>query len=600
MSLFADIQASFKDLPKTVTELTKANLEQPLGRIASIATELRESEQSSPITSRDALRKELRAIERSMRATMSETSVLLAVWEDLIRAIRKSSGPRENAALALLASCVDLQGRSWEVVSRSLWRVIGDDSEAIVEAKAELEGRPLPEPDGPPRRAGLNAASRLALAKRLLVLEPPVAPRVVWIAYFEASIDHGHFSLGDHIDVFDGRLLLASLRAGPSAGFWPNVPEEVRANRNACLLSWEAKGTRPFVLVRLQLGERAAAHVERDAAMVRDLLPRLASFYNSGHVSWQPSDSFVVFTDGQLDWHTAVLEYPEEISGMNYELARDRTAEILTTLEPIVAPHLLVRDERVQKALDLMEWLVEARGTWEPARMLLFDRILERVAGWADDSDPNHFARQYLMAPWALDQFTTRLAEYIIKAVNSIDRTTIGAMPDPAQRAAREKADSMGLVEHAPGMRVTANIPLALKQLEWLCSVQPRGSDGANAAAELVRLAGTPAAAKRSLRGLATEFERLLSRARRTRNAIAHGGPIPPATLRTVSPFYHQLANDSLNQSLHAFTTGVNLTAHLERRGEQHAKVLEDLQAEVSPNVALFFNGVPRQESETS
>lgn len=594
VSLLCDVARSFAALPYSTQTITSDTTSGALRRIDEIVEQLGRDHGRAEIHPNSPMRADLGELEIALRREISRSAVLSAAWNDLVRAVKKGGADRERVALGHLASIAELQGHAWQPLSRRLWRVLGDDATAIRLARADLAGEPAPEPTYPPERANLDPTERLRLAQRLLTHSANRSKRIVWLAYLEAFIEREAFSVGPHVKVFNGRWMYEVLEdLDHNSQVWASIPAEVVAHREECLRGWKLGGSQPFVLMRVDLGDGVTDDVEQDAEAVGEMLMRLASFFNNSRVSWQPAASYVVFADGALMWQTVGLTEPPTVDGAELRLAQDRTGEILETLEPIVAPHVLVQDWRVRDVLDLLRWLLEARGTWEPARFLLFDRILERASGWAGDANPDHFARGQLALPWAIDQLTTDLAGCIIDAVNAIDRHDHREAVEPARREAFLRARKMGLVEDWPGMRVVANIPRGLENQAWLASWQRPGTDGAIAAQQIAARAGTAAAARRSIIALEKEFNVLLSRARRTRNAIAHGGPVPPATLRTVGPFGHQLAVDALNQALHAFMSGIDLGEHLATRRRRHRQVLDDLEAGVPPQRALFWKDQP-------
>ncbi|MGA2321994.1 MAG: hypothetical protein ABSG95_14880 [Solirubrobacteraceae bacterium] len=101
-------------------------------------------------------------------------------------------------------------------------------------------------------------------------------------------------------------------------------------------------------------------------------------------------------------------------------------------------------------------------------------------------------------------------------------------------------------------------------------------------------LHGSPGAAERTLCNLHAEFLTLLERARRMRNAVAHGGPITDGTLKSVARFYEQIASDALNQALYAYMTGRDVREHFSERQVRHEQALEALRQGIDPAEALF------------
>jgi len=132
--------------------------------------------------------------------------------------------------------------------------------------------------------------------------------------------------------------------------------------------------------------------------------------------------------------------------------------------------------------------------------------------------------------------------------------------------------------------------PRGLTELEWLRSWQQPGTDAALELDSLKRRVGTSKDAIRTFEALRLEFGQLLDRAKRTRNVVAHGGPIAPGTLRSVGSFFEQIASDALNQALEARMTGSGVLQHLAGRQARHDQCVADLRAGKPPTEALFWS----------
>ena len=343
--------------------------------------------------------------------------------------------------------------------------------------------------------------------------------------------------------------------------------------------------------MRIALGEGVIAQARDEARATAEVLLQLAAFYSNGRVSWRDVGSFIIFADGYPAQRTLGLNSAGEEGGGNLVLAQDRTATILEELKPTIAPHLPVTDSRVRIALDLLHWLVEAQQAWDPAKFLLCDRIVERVSGWADEPNPSGFARKYLALYWAREQLMSDIADATVHAVYAIDRSGT-ERSDPNRRTAF--LDAIGpkkLVKQEPGMRETVNLQQALLELDWLREWQRPGTEAARELDALANRVGTANAAERTLRALETEFNVMLGRARRTRNAVAHGGPITAGTLRSVGRFFEEVASDALNQALYAYMTGRDVRTHFAVRQARHEQALKALRdSRTEPSKALFWD----------
>jgi hypothetical protein len=248
-----------------------------------------------------------------------------------------------------------------------------------------------------------------------------------------------------------------------------------------------------------------------------------------------------------------------------------------------------VADPLVRAGLDLLRWLTEARGTWEPAALLLNDRVLENVAGWAGYGDSRRFAMQQLGLFWAFSHAQQEVIEAGIEAVNAIDRSGGLTASDPVRRAAYEEATgARAIVTHEGFAGDRANSAKVIMHIAWLQRWQQPGTDAhvRLAALRVHTVSGTAAA--RWVGELQGRFGVLLDRVTRTRNAIAHGGPIADSTLQGVGRFFDEIASDALNQALYVRLTGQQPQAWFDRRRQRFEKRLEDLaQGRITPAAGL-------------
>ena len=175
--------------------------------------------------------------------------------------------------------------------------------------------------------------------------------------------------LGDAVTLYEGRWLVAVLASWEqSEHAHEHVPAEVAAYRDECVLSWAREGdeNRPFVLVRIALGEGPVALALDEGRATGQVLLALAAFYNSGRPVWRETGSFTAFADGQPDRRTLGLDNTVAAQDHGPSIDKDRGALLLEELAPTIAAHLPVKDERVRAALELLRWLLEAGRTGNP------------------------------------------------------------------------------------------------------------------------------------------------------------------------------------------------------------------------------------------
>lgn len=589
-SLLDELLVGWDAMPYTIKTFAAASDAVPLTALRQGRGRLAQDKDTA--ASDQTLRTVLAQAETDLRAVLGAPGALSAAWTDLVRAVRQRDWMREQHALALLASVSELQGKPWRPLSRRLWGALGDDENEINAIRAEMVGEPRPDPAVPPRRASERAAVRLALAEQALSLPAPAGDLIVWLAFVRAHVPGGMVEVGPAVTLFDGRWLrdfLANWGAVEDAQQY--VPEEVVDHREMCAESWESdRPDEPFALVRIAIGAAPIARALDEAHATAVALLRLAAFYDRGRSCWRDSGAYIIFVDGKPEWRTLGIDADLDDHGATLDLACDQTAVKLADLASTVGPHLPVTDPDVRAALDLLRWLTEARRTWGPAALLLNDRVLEQVAGWTGHPDSRRFATERLALAWAFSQATTEIVDAGIQAVMSIDRSGGLTPPDPTRRAAYLEATGARDIVQRNGMAGdSGNVANVIDELVWLRGWQEPGADGDVRLAALESRVASGSRAARWLRELTGEFTVLLKRAKRTRNAIAHGGPISDASLRTVGRFLDEVASDALNQALYARLTGQDPAASFDQRQQRLDRAVDDLeQGRITPAKGLL------------
>jgi len=530
--------------------------------------------------------------ESELRASLAEPAAFVAAWHDFVQAVRQRSFERERRTLAVLSSVSELQGKPWRPLSNRIWRLLGDDLDEINAIRAEIAGEAPPDPVLPPQRAHEPPAVRLRLAEQALAPPAPSGALVVWLAFVRAHVRPIVVEVGGSVTLYEGRWLRSVLENwDESAHAHDRVPNEIRTHRDVCLGAWETERLEEdFALIRVVLPKGPVSAALDEARATAAALLRLAAFYDRGRSCWRDSGSYMVFVDGEVDWRTLGIEGDRDDHGAALDLARDQTAVKLAELASSIGPHLPVVDPEVLAALDLLRWITEARVVWSPAALLFNDRVLEKVAGWAGCGDSLQFAIERLALAWAFSQATTEIADAGIQAVYSIDRSGGLTPQDPLRRAAfLEAIDQRGIIKQDSTAGDSANLANVVTEIVWLSNWQQPGSDAwVRLAALKKRVVSGPAAA-RWIRMLEREFADLLSRAKRHRNVIAHGGPITDSSLRTVWRFFDEVASDALNQALFGRLTGQDPAALFDARQQRLTQAVMDLSSDqIAPAEGLL------------
>ena len=276
------------------------------------------------------------------------------------------------------------------------------------------------------------------------------------------------------------------------------------------------------------------------------------------HVTATPSgllgDSCLVLADGAT-YHGSV---PGALKGNpqkldEVELVGDRTLSILRSEADALGSKLPATDPQLQAAGKLLGWLRHAASAPAPARLVLTDRVIEQVSGWAGISDRSRFTREHLQPAWAYNRIREEIVSATVQAI-----TAIRFSPDGDQKYL--DVLNNGDLAYKPGESI--DLAGVLRQIDWLLALLPAGHPP-EARLRAVRdktVAGQATAAWWDK--LAGDFMRIERRANRTRNALVHGGPIASRTVDAVVNFREAIARDAMAGAIYALMRDVNPVDH--------------------------------------
>lgn len=509
-----------------------------------------------------SLRRRIGNVVERLVAAQTGGETLVAAFGDLLEAGDTTSA--EAAARRLLA-LAELAGHD------STWlpgRLSGILNDSAMEVAVERGEDP---PDDPHGRAGLSPAVRLELAEGLLRRAPRASRVIVWLRFAYASLGWAQtLAVGEEVHLFSDEWLRSSLmNNGPElAAIAPESAHEhkvfdlrlfTRADREP---DEDEPGATPegspSVYIRVETARATAPHAVTLARRTADALAGFLCLYGGAARLWQLEDSYLCLTEDE----TGGSSYsPSARGGLSVEdrvaLESDESAQILTDNAERLGRHFPVRDPAMTHAATLLTWLRQARLTEAPPRLLLCDRVVEQVSGWAGFASPKQFAYEFLKISWAYRQVRRDVSEAAFSASMDLEQSHSGR----------------DLLEVFPdgnvGFGGTVNLQAFLEHAD---DIAARLGDFSNAREKVMRLNAhlkSPRASEQWLAAYEREFGRLEARRRRTRNALVHGGPLPTRTVTAIVGFAEALAVNALGVSIEGRLADRNLIDHfLERRAE--------------------------------
>lgn len=556
LSLLRDLRDAIGDLGPSAR--SALGVELALATLEQAATEF----SGKPQVKDTALRKRLTDCATQLTQWADQPSMLLAAWDDLL-----ACAEDREAAPAAARGFLSLAGWTGHDVSsyvREITRAL--DGEGTMRIDGELVSPPMDTP----------LQERLDAARSAVEVQPARASLTVWLRFRLAQIRWPPvISIGEAVRIYRGDWLRSCL-CGPAAHH--DLPVEATGQGAEALRDFcgvepahvEAGGPphdpheTPFAYIRVAVGEQLVSRTVEIARSNAEAIAALGAVYGEEPTIWRLERSYCLFDgDGEAGGSVSAEEpaWTESVG-----VAEDRTGQIVLEVSERLAGHVPFRDPELEEAMSMFGWLRGARSTPPAARLVLCDRVIEAVCGWAGMRSRQAFVRDHLIPWWA----RTRVEFLPRKVAHRLFLGPSARLPaDDTFRAVWDEIrnhEPLGLRTHPP--KVTTSTLVA--EVPWLLSrvsaENPLGQD----LAELERRTRTGAAALEYWQSWRARGELIEARRLRSRNAIIHGGPLSATTVEQVVLFAEHLASEALITSLDAKLAGKTIAGHF---GDRLARV---------------------------
>lgn len=541
------------------------------------------------------LRRRLLRLVAPLREAMLETDSLIAAWQDLCESRTR---PEAQTRARNLATLLEEAGHDAEGTLKELEQVLADSAAPI----ASLRGEPVTF-ESWTERADASDEERLELCRQLLSKPSVVGEAVIWLRYLLAPLEQGAM-----IEVSDGVTIYAqrTLREAWIADDQERLPRELRNGERPHNLATMARlpdddeeegtgewkdpdeGRPPHALIRIDLGPVPFAEALALARETAELLVSLAVLHGADPTIWLLTGDHASFRDGQ-PLGAAFTAPPvfkptfEQESAMRSDLL----PFVLSQWAEKLAPHLPLTRPDLRRAAQLAYWMRRAQESWEPGRLVLYDRVFEQVAGWAGFTDLGRFLEDCLRPSWPLSRIRNEITN-CWSAVHNAGTNPFQTLPEPTWK----EIAALPEIEYVPredgGWEV--NLKGVLLRLGFILERLDPKSALHERIARLNDRTASPKATLAWLKELDDDFIALRTRARRLRNALVHGGPVGEGAARSVLPFAEWLATDALHTALDGLLADKgDLIDHFLGRRDMQLRVSERLQAEEAAAEVLFW-----------
>jgi hypothetical protein len=596
ISLIDDLRAAIEDLGPRLSRTLHDQNRAISGELKRIRAEFNDN--SPPPDG--SLRRRLTRLAAALRESLIVDEALRGAWGDLLAA----RGWRQSRAMArILLRLAESRGHAGESLATRLGRILTDNAHALAVERGEK-----PEEGDFHRSANSTIEERLALADVAIVSIPQLGEAVVWLLYaFAPRLWPPALEVGARVTLYDVEWLRSVMQSGNAA--YPLPPELEADPQSLSLLlppldpeppregplpplgpTPKENEEVPRVAVRLDLGSVQIAEAEALARSSAEALVALADLHGA-ESPWVIEDSFSMYIDGRHGaWSFAAPAAFLPTTTQHVAMSSDITSKIIDRNAERWGPHFPVRDPGMQQATHLLIWLRKAREAWAPGRLILCDRVIERVAGWAGVSSPRRLVDDHLKLPWALHQMRSELAGIAWAAFNALG--DVGHLDKAAQEHFKAAHDE---IRWDPDLEFDfgesswkVNEQAVVGKLKWLAERVPDDSPAHERAEYLRRrLAGGKQAAAWA-EELMREFKTIDARARRLRNTLIHGGPATERVAEETLPFVESIAVDALNISIEGRFDGVDLIDFFLNRRARAEAILTDLRSGADPAKALW------------
>ncbi|HEX5374944.1 MAG TPA: hypothetical protein VFW48_02190 [Solirubrobacterales bacterium] len=575
----------------------RAALQKGAGGAAAEAGQVRNALKQKAERDR-SMQRRLELAAESIRSALLREQTLGAAWRDLIIA----EGVRESRGAArVLSRLTALAGHGGDLFER-LQRILADDGHAIAIAR----GEPLPPNFDAP--GGASGKERLQLAEAQITSLPRSGEVVVWLLFaFAPKMWPPVLEVGERLTLYDVGWLRQVCERGGSASYRvaPEVEEDPRFL--SVLLptvekpkegplpplaprAVDADEKVPRVAVRLDLGEVRISEAEALARSSAEALVALADLHDADS-PWVLEKSFVMLIDGRPGGSTFASPAAFSLTtDQRVAVSSDTTTEVIAKHAEHWADHFPITDLRMRQAAHLLLWLRKAREAWSPGRLILCDRVIERVAAWAEVSTPRRFLRDYSKLPWALNQVRGRLTGVVYSAFLSLsDVERADAAAWEKYQKAHEEIQYDAELQLSLGEKTWTVMPgPTIGKLSWLLERVPPGSLAAEELGFLSDRTRSGPALAAWLEELMAEFDAMESRWRRLRNSLTHGGPASDESAEEILEFVESVAVGALHTSMQGrFDETELVDFFLERRGADE-RLLAALRAGADPTGAIW------------
>lgn len=426
------------------------------------------------------------------------------------------------------------------------------------------------------RESDLPFEERWELCASILAELPPPSDYIVWLIFERARALSGVISVGD-VTFYDGHWW-----QGATATEWPATygqkPPELEEGG---LWVGPLPENGEFVLARVVLKDSVPGDAVERAFAIASALVALAAFHE-GRTTWRLQTAYTVHS-GQRRISASSNSLPKEqlekiLSGRPSD---DRTADRLKGLAQRL-PSPLPRTGPLADAVESLLWFEQAKKMPDATRLAMSLRVIDQIAG-ALSKHWTLFLRDEMKSTWAFRQVMGEI-DYLLFVATDAYRS----LPRDAKAKAElaEIMEAMGALRHSEAL----SRPAFIRSIKEIAS-HPRLTEyhGRDLACLATRIR-TGKATARWIDELCDQYDLLVDRSRRVRNAIVHGGPMIPAVVASVSNCLAISTVEALNTWIEGELRGTVFPRAFKKRRQRVNRCHRELKRGFRPELALIWD----------
>jgi hypothetical protein len=492
----------------------------------------------------------LRGLTDAILGQLATSEVCVAAWSDVRTAFEDETvGAREcETRVNQLAEVVRLRGGDWQATASEVRSILYDDKSVLAHRGV------VDAPEGGPsvrEPAGVSLDRRLKTTEEAIADDPPRGEVTGWVCFAQAWLPATYLSVGG-VDFYAHQMWPDGVRLGP--------PRETRRHPEFDdewhTLFFRTLPEEPFVIAGVPLGDGLIADAVARARSTAQQLVRAARPQSS----WILIPGAAIYVRGvHSGWFGAPLERHDRPEPPTTSPENEPTGRELGALKPEMARAVVAGAPAASAAVRDAEWANAVAALPDSRqRLALGLRLVERcLPSPAGDRWTRSVAR-YLKEWWIDHQSRGLIGDTAVAAVDVLN--------GPPGMGGIATAWRQRLTPIAGGLSYNIRLDETVRSIGELLEALPAGSMPYRQAVELSKHAASAAAWLEHVDELGREFDLLLARAARQRNAIVHGADTLDEVIESVVDFAAFLQWALVHDQLDAVAEGESLLANLETR----------------------------------